>query len=208
MKRVSILTAGLLLAALALSGCASASRGPGWVTILDGSNPKLTNANWTRYGEDNWRFEGGAIMADKRTIPMTGPQDSNFLLTTKTYKNFQLHAEFWVDYIANSGIYIHVQNPKKIIGTGGYEVNIWDSRPDTSYGTGGIVGVAKVDPMPTAAGKWTSFDVTVDGPHMVVVMDGVKVSEGNDTRYADGPLALQYGGGIIKFRKVQIKVLP
>jgi hypothetical protein len=27
-------------------------------------------------------------------------------------------------------------------------VNIWDTRPDPSYGTGAIVDVAKVDPMP------------------------------------------------------------
>jgi hypothetical protein len=207
MNRYLALAAGLLLAVLGISGCATNSLGPGWVTILDGSKPKVVDEYWNRYGEDNWRYEGGAIMADKRTIPMSGPQDSNFLITKKSYKNFQLHVEIWVDYIANSGVYIHVQNPNKIIGTGGYEVNIWDSRPDPSYGTGAIVGVAKVDPMPRAAGKWTSFDITVDGPHMVVLMDGVKTADASDSRYADGPIALQYGGGIIKFRKVLIKEL-
>ena len=74
-------------------------------------------------------------------------------------------------------------------------------------GTGAIVGVAKVDPMPRAAGKWTSFDITVEGPHMVVLMDGVKTADASDSRYVDGPIALQYGGGVIKFRKVLIKEL-
>lgn len=207
MKRVSSITAGLVLATLALSGCASTSREAGWVTILDGSNPKLTNANWNRIIEDNWRFEDGTIMADKRTIPMKGPQDSNFLVTKQSYSNYEIRVEVWIDYPANSGIYLRMQNPEKPIGTGGYEVNIWDSRPDQSYGTGAIVGVAKVDPMPRAAGKWTTFDVTAEGSHFIVLMDGVKTVEADDSRYTEGTIGLQYGGGVTKFRKVQIKVL-
>jgi hypothetical protein len=217
MKKLIGITSALLLAA-ALAGCASmsagssagggapASTGKGWVTILDGSKPKTLEA-WDRPVEDNWRFEGGTIMADHRTIPMNGPRDSNFLITKKSYRNYQLHVEVWIDYPANSGIYLRVGDANKIIGSGGYEVNIWDSRPDQSYGTGAIVGVAKVDPMPKAAGKWTSFDITADGPHLVVYMDGNKTADAMDTRFTEGPIALQYGGGITKFRIVKIKEL-
>jgi Domain of Unknown Function (DUF1080) len=206
MKRILFISAGLLVAALTLSGCASTS-GAGWSTILDGSRPKTLAANWTYYGENNWRFEGGAIVADKRTIPMKGPQDSNFLVTRKSYRNYKLRVEFWVDQIANSGVFLRISDPSKISATSGYEVNIYDTRPDPSYGTGGIVGVAKVDPMPKAAGKWSIFDITADGPHMMVFMDGKKVADGTDGKFAEGPIALQYGGGVIKFRRVQIKQL-
>jgi hypothetical protein len=205
MKYIGI--AVLLAGMLALGGCASRPADAGWVTLLDGRRP-ATLDNWNRVIEDNWRFEGGALMADKRTIPMKGPQDSNFLVTKQQYRNFRLRVEVWIDYPANSGIYLRVGNGEKPIGSGGYEVNIWDSRPDQSYGTGAIVGVAKVDPMPHAAGKWTTFDVTADGPHLVVLMDGVKTADAIDTRFVQGPIGLQYGGGVTKFRKVQIRVLP
>ena len=35
-----------------------------------------------------------------------------------------------------------------------YEVNIWDERPEQRYGTGAIVDIAAVDPMPKAGGRW------------------------------------------------------
>ena len=37
---------------------------PGWITLLDGSNPKTLD-NWNRIGDANWRAEDGAIVADK-----------------------------------------------------------------------------------------------------------------------------------------------
>jgi hypothetical protein len=37
-----------------------------------------------------------------------------------------------------------------------HEVNIFDRRPDPTYGTGAIVDVAKVSPMPKAGGQWNT----------------------------------------------------
>jgi hypothetical protein len=39
------------------------------------------------------------------------------------------------------------------------------------------------------------------------VLNGVKTSELNHTQFASGPIALQHGAGVIKFRKVEIKPL-
>jgi hypothetical protein len=40
------------------------------------------------------------------------------------------------------------------------------------------------------------------------VLNGVTtVADGQDSRYIEGPIALQSAGGIIKFKKVQIKTL-
>ena len=64
---------------------------------------------------------------------------------------------------------------------------------------------AKVDPVPKAGFKWSTFDITADGPHLVVFMDGNKTSEITDSTYTSGPIALQYGGGIVKWRKVEVR---
>ena len=88
-----------------------------------------------------------------------------------------------------------------------YEVNIFDQRPDPSYGTGAIVDVGKVDPMPKAGGKWNTYEITAQGPHFVVVLNGQKTVDAEDSKHASGAIAPQYGQGVVKFRKVQIKPL-
>ena len=79
-----------------------------------------------------------------------------------------------------------------------------DNSPD---GTGAIVDVGKVDPMPKAAGKWNVYEITAHGPHFVVTLNGQKTVDAQDSKHANGYIALQYGSGVVKFRKVQIKPL-
>jgi hypothetical protein len=92
-------------------------------------------------------------------------------------------------------------------------VNIFDRRPDPTYGTGAIVNVAKVDPMPKAGGKWNTYEITAKGAQLTAVLNGVKTAEGTDDKHKEGHIGLQYGpgvpkeGGVVKFRKVEIRPL-
>jgi Domain of Unknown Function (DUF1080) len=129
----------------------------------------------------------GPIVADKGK--------GGFLVSKSSYKDFQIRAEFWADHTTNSGIFIRCAEPDKITAINAYEVNIYDQRPDPSYGTGGIVNVAK-------------------GSQLTVVLNGVKTADVQNSQLAQGPFALQFGngandapGGAIKWRKVQIKPL-
>lgn len=49
-------------------------------------------------------------------------------------------------------------------------MNLFDTRPDKSYGTGAIVNVpgATVNPMPTVANKWNVMEIEARGPQMIV----------------------------------------
>ena len=99
-------------------------------------------------------------------------------------------------------------NPKEITSKNAYEVNIYDTRPDPSYGTGAIVDVAKVNPMPRAGGQWNTMEIIAQGPRMTVIFNGkVTVDGASDSRNPAGPIALQYNSGIIKFRKLMIRPL-
>jgi hypothetical protein len=200
MKRLSILAAGLVIGAASFqfSGVAS-GQSDGWITLLDSSKM----GDWDEVGKANWAMKDGALVADK----LDG-KDLSYLVSKNSYKDFQIKAEFWTDEEANSGIFIRCDESKKIDSKICYEVNIFDKRPDPSYGTGAIVGVAKVDPMPKAAGKWNTYEITAQGSHLVVVLNGQKTADVQDsTHNAGGPFALQYGSGVVKFRKVQIKPL-
>jgi hypothetical protein len=59
--------------------------------------------------------------------------------------------------------------------------------------------------MPKAGGKWNIYEITANGPQIVLVLNGVKTAELKDSSFASGAIALQHAGGVVKFRKVQIK---
>ena len=86
-------------------------------------------------------------------------------------------------------------------------MNIFDARPDPSYGTGSIVYFAEVNPMPKAAGKWNTMEITADGRHLVVTFNGQKTVDIRNGMFEEGHFTLQYGAGVVKFRKVAVKPL-
>jgi hypothetical protein len=197
MRRIS--TCAFALAALAIAAMpASAQTGEGWVTLFDGK----TIGDWDRVGETNWRVEDGAIVADKKPEKGTA-----HLVTKNKYKDFQIYAEFWASDDANSGIFIRCKDPKSPGATSCYEVNVYDQRKDPTYGTGAIVNFAEVNPMPKAGGKWNTFEITAKGRQLIVVLNGQKTVDIRNGLFTEGPFTLQYGSGVIKFRKVAVKPL-
>ena len=137
-----------------------------------------------------------------------------FLVSKNSYTNFEIKAEFWADDAANSGIFIRCTDPKTINAENSYEVNIFDGRPDPTYGTGAIVNFAKVSPMPKAGGKWNTYEIYAKGPTMVIKFNGQVTVHANDGKFPAGVITLQYGsgannapGGPIKWRKVEVRAL-
>jgi hypothetical protein len=188
-------------AGLSIAGCAPMQAGSGWETLIDGVKGL---ENFDNMGGANWRAEAGALTADSR--PGTGP--TFYVATKKAYKDFQLHAEFWVSHDANSGIYMRCSEVRPMTDRTCHEANIFDERPDPSYATGGIVWLAKAPtPVPRAGGQWNTMDITAKGKHLTVVLNGVKTAETDEARDNAGVIGLQYAGGVVKFRKFQIKPL-
>jgi hypothetical protein len=198
MQRRSIIALAVLSLGVALALPRAVTGQDGWVTLVDG----VKLGEWDHVAEANWRIEDGALVADKKT-----GKDPAYLVTKAPYKDFMVRAEFWASDDANSGIFIRCIDPKKIGAATCYEVNIYDKRPDPSYGTGAIVDFAKVDPMPKAGGKWNTFEITAQGDQLKVVMNGQTTANIKNGKFPAGPIALQYGDGVIKFRKVQVKPL-
>ena len=199
MKRLAAVITVILLVGAGLAGCATGPSAGGWVTLFDGSDLKK---NWYDIGGGNWRIESGVLLADGKK-----GKDNAFLVTNDFYRDFQLKTEFWVSDDANSGIYFRCGNPEVITDKVCYEANIFDQRKDPTYGTGALVHIVKVDPMPKAGGKWNAYDITVKGDHIVLVLNGQKTVDVRNKAFSDGRIALQYAAGVVKFRKVQIRPL-
>jgi hypothetical protein len=191
----------MALATALLTGCAqsplASQADAGWSTLYD-ANSNLNQ--WTLVGDANWRIQDGALQAD-----FLRSKTPSYLVTKTTYQNIDIRAEVWVDSQTNSGIFIRCQQADKIGADSCYEINIWDTRPDPSYGTGAIVDVAKVSPMPRAGGQWNTLEISAQGDQLVVKLNGQVTAQARDGKHAKGYLALQYGSGIVKFRKVQIR---
>jgi len=203
MKRLSFISMGLLALAVVVVGCTTQPYGMGWVTLIDGDKGL---ENWNRIGDANWRAEGGAVVADNGK--------GGYLVSKNTYKDFEIYAEFWAETDTNSGIFIRAQDPSKVGADNAYEVNIWDIRPDPIYATGGIVNFAAV-PVPIvykAGGKWNTFEISAKGAELMVKFNGAVTANIQNSKFASGPFALQFGPGVkgvtsgpIKWRKVQIR---
>ena len=177
------------------SGLASAQNSDGFIDLIDG----VSLNNWNIVGTASWVIGNGIVEGNK---------PSGYLVSTKSYENFIIKAEFWAESDTNSGIFIRCQDPNKITAANCYEVNIWDTRPEQAYATGAIVDVAKVNPVPKAGGRWNTMEIVANGSHFKVVLNGqVTVGDGQDSKFADGLIALQSAGGVVKFKKVQIKPL-
>ena len=181
---------GLAAAALATPALA----GKPFAVLFDGTSLD----GWSSVGDANWTLSDGAVSADKGGM--------SFLVSRDSFRDFDLRAEVWVSPDANSGIFIRCSDRARVSPANAYEINLFAQRPDPTYGTGAIVDIAPVSPMPKAGGRWNLLEIGARGPVLSVVFNGVTtVDRARDTAHAGGPIALQYGTGTVRFRRVEIR---
>jgi len=59
-----------------------------------------------------------------------------------------------------------------------------------------------------AGGKWNNYHIIAKGSKFTVTLNGVKTVNGaEDSKFAEGRIALQFGKGVVMFRNIQIKPL-
>ena len=209
MKSMRAITLELLLVTgLTVMGCSSEMFNwgdTGWITLLDGSNPKdpgQLEPDWRRQLASRRRRDRGR---QRKRWP-SGLEEllqrfpnSRRGLGGSHYQQRHLFSSF---------------RSKAIGSKTAYEANIYDQRPEPEYGTGAIVNVSKVSPMPKAGGKWNTLEITAKGSHLTVVLNDTKTVDVQHAQFAEGPISLQFGnrekgapGGAIKWRRVQIRPL-
>ena len=128
MKRASIVL-GLLAIVIAGFHSAGVSAQEDFTVLFDGSDLEAFNP----IGDANWEIVDGVVQADS---------GSGFLVTKESYADFHLTLDFWVDEPANSGIFVRCADAMSVNDRNSYEVNIYDTRADQTYRTGGIVHIA------------------------------------------------------------------
>jgi len=157
-------------------------------------------AGWHVAGGNNeWQVADGVLRNAK---------GGGNLVTDRTFEDFTLHTEFRYPKGSNSGIYLR----------GRYEVQIVDLPDDQTAvdALGAIYGyLAPNQPAARQPGEWQTFDVTLAGRLVTVVLNGKTIiSEAEipgitgaalDSREGEpGPLLLQGDHGPIEFRGMTI----
>lgn len=146
-------------------------------------------------GGSHWDVVDGLLMPCGEPI--------GYLTSDRSYKDFVLSIEFTCADDTNSGVF--VRSPQE---NGGYEVQIWRQQP-AGYNTGAIVGTAKTArEYPFKADQWNRYQITADGDHLVVELNGETTLDIHDTRFSEGHLRLQYQQFPIAFRNIKIRSLP
>ncbi len=127
-------------------------------------------------------------------------------MTEASFEDFQLHVEVLVPEGSNSGIYLR----------GRYEVQVQDDHGKEAHarGMGGIYGqVTPAENASLPAGEWQSFDITLLGRLVTVVLNGKTIIDREeipgitggalDSREAEpGPIFLQGDHGRILYRNL------
>ncbi len=130
------------------------------------------------------------------------------LVSTETFDDFKLHVEFRYPEGSNSGIYLR----------GRYEVQIEDNVNNlvNSRVIGGVYGF--LEPTENADkgyGEWQTYDITLIGRKITVVLNGVEVISNRtipgitggalDSREGEpGPIMIQGDHGPVEFRNFTI----
>jgi len=196
MHRISamLITASFAAAAASLAAPGAFGQANATIELTDGTHFD----NFETAGNANWHIAERTVAADR---------GNGFLVTKQSYADFRLRAEVWVDDIANSGIFIRCDDPEEPTPATCYEVNIFDTRPDPTYGTGAIVNVARVNPMPKSGLMWNVMEIEARGPQLTVTLNGQQTVSVQDTKHARGRIAFQYGQGVVRWRKIEITPL-
>jgi hypothetical protein len=175
---------------------------PHWASPI----PLFNGKDLTGWHEDKpgsspvWKAENGVLVRPER-----GPE----LINSSKFEDFKLHVEFHCGPDSNSGVYLR----------GRYEVQIeTDSATDPpSQRMGGVYGFLAPSPEPPRKpGEWQTYDITLVGRMVTVVLNGQTIIDNKEIpgitggaldshEELPGPLYLQGSEkGRVMFRNVVI----
>lgn len=163
-----------------------------------GSNPKACSTPpgqaSVAAGASHWDVVDGTLS------PCGDP--AGYLTSKQSYRDFVLTVDFKTGEDTNSGVFI--RSPE---GNAGYEVQIWKAQP-AGFNTGSIVGTAKTDgDFKFIPDQWNHYEITADGDHLMVVLNGTKTLDVRDSKFSDGRIRLQYQKFPIEFKNVKLRAI-
>ncbi len=167
----------------------------GWVLLFDGE----TLYGWTPTSKADWEVRDSAIRVTKG--------EKGLLCTTSEFADYIFKCDFRAPKTTNSGIFLRTPLAPTEPAKDCYELNI--AAPDLSpFYTGGFVNRQKASTPAIDTSDWHSYEVTAEGAHLVVKIDGETVLDYTDPAPVPrGRIGLQLNMGEVEFRNIKLKPL-
>ena len=163
-----------------------------WLLLFDGKSLD----GWEPHVGGDWKVDDGAIVCPGTTAGWLGASAS--------FSDYVLKLEFRGGEKVNSGVFLRSQKEGQPHITG-YELQIWDYQP-AGYNTGSLVGSVKASPAKILADQWNSYEITADGDHFLIVLNGKTVLDARDSKHASGVIGFQcQRNNRIEFRSIKLR---
>ncbi|MBL7977204.1 MAG: DUF1080 domain-containing protein [Bacteroidetes Order II. Incertae sedis bacterium] len=196
----------LLLATLFIfSGCTGVRKNSQDITLFNGRDL----SGWVVYGSEKWYVENGELISE------SGPDKQyGYLATEKSYRDFDLTAEFKQEANGNSGVFFRssIEGVKitgwqaEVAPLGQHTGGIYES-----YGRGWLVQPLPEKEQALKVGMWNTLRVRVVANQVTTWLNGTEMISIKDEKIgaASGQIALQiHDGGGIKIRWRNLRLTP
>ena len=190
------------------SGLSPAEQKEGFKALFDGKTlngwtprpPPAGRGSTEPPAVAKWAAENGEL------VWVTG-SGRGYLVTDQTYTDFTARVEFWSDAAANTGVNFGIPDTGNISSGTSFEVNIFDDTEQ--FPTGSINNVQRTSAAkPATINKWNTLEISRQGDHITVTLNGEKVVDTHSALHAGGHLGLQAPAeGTAKFRNLRIKTM-
>ena len=171
----------------------------GWILLFDGKSLDGWQARATSVPNTSgdWSAENGTIVCGG-TVP-------SWLGTEATFSDYVLKLEFRGPEKVNSGVFLRSQKEGQPHITG-YELQIWDYQP-AGFNTGSLVGSLKASsPTKIIPGQWNSYEITAEGDHFLIVLNGKTLLDAREPKHAAGVIGFQcQRDNRIEFRNIKLR---
>lgn len=175
---------------------------------------------------DVWSVKNGVLVCKGEPL--------GYLFTNDDYTSFSLVVEWrWAPGAAarlggvpNSGVLMRVNGEPKPTGVPrAYEAQLQAGNAGDVYGfwglpldgdaerrrearghelLGDMTGFRKMEALERPEGEWNTYEITFNGPSLIVAVNGKKVNEAKGAAVIPGRIGLQSEGGEIHFRRVEL----
>jgi type 1 glutamine amidotransferase len=201
------LLGGIQYAAGAVESDCSAA-GTDYTPIFDGTSTE----GWKQAGPGSFRLEDGTLTSEGGM--------GMLWYEARQFTSYSLMLDWRVEGDDNSGVFIGFppsDDPWSAVNNG-YEIQI-DATDAADKTTGAVYGfqsadIAARDEALNPPGEWNTFELRVEGEHLQIFLNGVKINDFTNTdpvrSLADGHIGIQNHGvdDQVSFRNIRVKDLP
>ena len=187
---------------------------PGEVDLFNGKD----FSGWTWHADDGGKTKLEDIFSMQDGLVSDKGVPNGYIATTAEYTSYVIRVSWrWApppEKMYNSGVLLRVQKKEEVwpkcieaqlqAGNAGdfYSIGGFPIKGDSARTDGRHIGKLKGNERPQA--EWNEYEIIVDGPSIVLNVNGEELNRATDVEVIPGRIALQAEGGQIYFKDMRL----